>query len=66
MILLLWLGRLLDSTSVACRRAADVVYRPYFSHENRKAKRESERRAIEELIANARPNRVGSPLYRDR
>jgi hypothetical protein len=62
---------------VACSRAADLAYRPYFRWENRKAKRASERKllddqrrigvVIDELIAETRPaRRVGSHIHRDR
>jgi hypothetical protein len=67
MILLAWLGRLLDLLAVICSRAADVVYKPYFRHENRRALATERRQAAEELIAETRPVvRVGSHLHRGR
>jgi hypothetical protein len=67
MILLAWLGRCLDYCAAAFGHAADVVYRPYFRHENRKALRESQRQAIEQVIRESRPAiPVRAPIHRDR
>jgi hypothetical protein len=76
MSLVLWLARLLDLTSYYARRAADSIYRPYYRREARKSARAEMSRmmaqgrrdaaAAEDLIASTRPNRVGSPINRDR
>lgn len=66
MILVLWLARLLEWLTIVVGRATNAVYRVHFRHETRKAQREAERRAIEALIAETRPQRVGAPFHRDR
>lgn len=74
MILVLWLGRLLDRLCVVFERigwgfnrAADRVYRVYFARENRKALRDERSAAIDDLIAGCRsPNEVRAPIHRDR
>lgn len=84
MILVLWLARSLNWCAIACLRwsrrfdhASDVVYRPYYRAEARKARRDADRRALEEsrrigvviedLIAETRPvKRVSLHIHRDR
>jgi hypothetical protein len=80
MVLVLWLARLLDRTSLYAGRAANAVYRVHFGHEKRKNQRAADWRAREEQkrvdaaiddVTGARARRgarvrVGAPIHRDR